>query len=518
MSRTENSIRNLRYGVLHQIVDTFLKFIMRSVMVYTLGNQIVGLNGLFTEVLAMLSLAELGVGSAITYSLYKPLAEKNTQKVASLMILFKRAYLLIGLSIFLIGMALLPFVHTLVTKTDFDLSYIRLVFFIFLLSTCASYLFSYKTSLLNADQKAYVTTRIYICIEAVSVSVKTVILLLTGNFVLFLILEIFTRLLINLFVSREASKLYPFLKEKATLPSKDERKEIFKNIRYLFIGKLSGNITNSTDNTLISVMDSTVTVGLYSNYAMVLNSGRTCINQMIKATSGSIGNLMATGDVKTCMYTLQKITFIMFLPASVATALIVSQLSPFVALWLGESRVLLFSVVVMLAINFLFSALKEPLWNFVSVAGVFQKDKNISIMGSVANLIISVIFGLRYGMFGIFLGTFFSMLIQYVFKTRLLFKAKFGLSTKQFHFKTLSYFLATTLSTVLSYFIPRSLGIQNPIVDFLVGCIFCVLITCCVNLLLFYKTREMQYVFELLKKTFQKVAKKLSGKRGKKHA
>ncbi|MDD2647228.1 MAG: lipopolysaccharide biosynthesis protein [Eubacteriales bacterium] len=508
MKRVDKSLKNLRYGVTYQAIDIVLKFAMRKAMVDMLGDALVGLNGLFTEVLAMLSLAELGVGSAITYSLYKPLSEGNKEKVASLMLLFKRAYQIIALSIFGIGLFLLPFIHLLVTKVDFDLGYIRLVYFLFLCSTASSYLFSYKSALLAADQSAYKSTRILIFADIATVAIKTAILLLWKNFLLFLAADIVSKLVTNLFISRAANRDYPHLKSDVPMPDKEERKVIFRNIKHLFIGRLSGKITNSTDNTLISVLDSTLSVGFYSNYSMIFSSAKSFLLQLTTAASGSIGNLMLEESPQYCYTVLRRMTMMMFIPGAVISSVFFCELSPFISVWLGAERVIGDAVVSVLVLNFLLYALREPLWQFMTVSGLFARDKNISIIGTVANLVVSVALGIPFGMLGIFIGTFVTLALQYVLKARLLLKVRLSVPLGGFYLFTLCLLAAAAACAFFCKWLCSLLPLTG-ILGVIVGCALTAAVTLGVIMAVFAKTDEMKYFRQTAAGAVKKIAGKL---------
>lgn len=503
MRRTEKSLRNLKYGLIYQLIDVLLKFALRTAMVYILGDAVVGLNGLFTEILTMLSLAEMGVGSAIIYSLYQPLSRNDTERLRRLMALFKRAYQIIALCVLLIGLCLTPFIHLLVRKVDFDLGYLRVVYLLYLVSTASSYLLSYKASLLTADQCAYKVTQVKIVMDIVSTVLKLGALLLFKNFLLFLALNVVFTLARNFFISRSADRQYPYLREKSELPEKQERREIFKNIRHLFIGKLSGTITNSTDNTLISVMDSTLSVGFYSNYAMIINNARTFMTQIVASAAGGIGNQM-TEDLPHCHQTLKRLTMCMAIVGSTVCACFYSQLSPLISLWLGRGRVLNDAVVLVLLLNLFLYALREPLWQFLTVSGQFKKDKNISIIGSVVNLILSVALGLPLGMLGIFIGTTATLVIQYVLKARLLLKEKLGRSFSGFMLYSGALLLGAALSAGLSKAACGLLPVGG-IAGIILGVALSALISLLTFSLLFFKTQEYRYCLRLAMRVVRKL-------------
>ena len=197
-TRTQNSIRNISYGFVITSINTVISFVIRTVLVKTLGVEILGLNGLFTEVIAMLSLFELGVGMAIIYSLYKPISENDYKRISQLMGLYRRAYSTIAIVTLFIGTCLTPVIHFFVTDVEYPLFYVRIVFFLFVLKTASSYLFSYKTTILNADQKQYVVSLISAIVKVIMMAVLVVELVLFRNYVVFCC---FLTLIISLFAS-----------------------------------------------------------------------------------------------------------------------------------------------------------------------------------------------------------------------------------------------------------------------------------------------------------------------------
>ena len=241
MMRVEKSLKNFLYGSISQAISSLLSFTVRYALVHTLGIEAVSLNGLFTEVLAMLSLAEMGVGTAIVYNLYVPLRENDEKKLAELMNLFKVAYRWIALAIFTIGILLLPYVHLFVSKMEIDLGYLRLIYFLFLVQTASSYLFSYKNALLNADQRVYIISRISIVVRIAFTIISIIFLIFTKNYLLYLLLQIAMTLSTNILISVRANRQYSFLKRRDHLPAK-ERKQVLSNIKYLFISVPSGMI------------------------------------------------------------------------------------------------------------------------------------------------------------------------------------------------------------------------------------------------------------------------------------
>lgn len=502
-SRSAKSAKNLMYGVAAQGVSVAFTFILRIVLVRKAGILSVSLNGLFTEVIAMLSLAELGVGSAIVYSLYKPLAERDEKKIAKLMNMYKTTYRNIALAIFGMGLCLLPFIQHIVTKVDVSDDYIRLVFFLFLIQTASSYLFSYKSSLLNADQNVYIVSGITTAVKIIGEIGNIILLFMFRNYISYLIVEILITVATNIIISVQVDKRYPFINSDAKLLNV-EKKMIFKDVKNIFIGSLSGKITNSTDNILISVLVGTYEVGIYTGYSTLASGLRKIIDQIDSATAGSIGNLVAEGDYKNCDYVLRKLTFINYFFGSLFACLLYCLSSTLVRIMYGteyayDTNTLLGNLVIFaFCVNFFLSVLKNPLWRFMQVSGLFSRDKNISIAGSVSNLLISIVFGIKFGTFGILLGTVATLVIQIVLKIHLLYRAKFGMSSVKFYLRYIVYGAVGLFGMLLSKFISAEVVTGNLYIDFVCKLGISAFVPLCINYILFCRTGEYAYMKSIL--------------------
>ena len=432
MDRTSKSIKNIVYAIIVQGVTTVTSFITRTALIKTLGIEAVSINGLFTEVIAMLSLAEMGVGTAIGYNLYKPLAENDREKIAQLMKLFKRAYQIIAAVTLVIGLAITPWIQNLVNDVEYSTAYIRVVYILFVVQTTATYLFAYKTTLLNVDQRKYIVSIITLTVKVIGMIVLVLILTMTHNYLLYLTANIFVNLSVNIIASYVVDKEYPFIKRGGTLPA-SERKQVFSNIKNLFIRTLSGRITNSTDNILISTLVGTLQVGVYSNYALFFNVVKQMGNQLVGGITGSLGNLMAIEEPEHCEKTLSRLTFIFFALASLASFGLYMCLPSIVEIWIGKEFLLdeISLMICCYVILLEFSA--KPLWEIMTVSGLFSKDKNISIAGSTVNLIVSIILGKALGLAGIFIGTICTYVIQIIMKSGLLYRDRLHLNVRPYY-------------------------------------------------------------------------------------
>ena len=289
-SRTSNSIKNIIFGFGNTMIMMILGFVNRSVFVHCLSMDYLGISGLFSDILSMLSLADLGFGTAMVYSMYKPLAEKDYDRLAGLIGIYKKIYRVIAIGITTIGLALIPFLGYII-KLDGNLPYIKVYYILYLMNTVASYLVVYKTSIVSADQKGYILTNYRSIFSIIQTICMTLFLYLTKNYMVYLCVQVFFTYATNFYASHVAKKMYPFIEKKVSLPF-SEAKDIFKNIKSVFIYKLSGILLNATDNTLISVLIGTAMVGYCSNYNMVATKITAVISTLFYSLTASLGNLV----------------------------------------------------------------------------------------------------------------------------------------------------------------------------------------------------------------------------------
>lgn len=513
-ARTENSIRNAMFGLVLQLVNSLINFGVRIIFVRVLGRDVNGLNSLFTEVIAIMALAEMGVGNSVVYNLYKPLADNDKQKLTELMTFFRKAYRLIAFFVFVIGMCIMPFLGYIVKGITINVSnvspmnYVRFIFFLFVFQSAVSYLFSYKAALLNADQKSYIVSLVTGIIKIVVAAGNVIGILLTKDYVTFMLIQIAGTIATNVIISLKADKRYPYLKNSAPLPP-DERKSVFSNIKNIFIGQVSGKITNSTDNILISMLVDTASCGVYANYAMIMNSVRNLFVGVSEGITGSIGNLMVTSDAENIHRVHKRMTFIYFVLGAVSAVGFFCAADPFVRLAFGKGYMLSWEVVLVCAFNFFFAIAKEPLWKLLITSGLFAKDRNISLLGSAINLVVSVAIGWPFGMFGIFLGTLITYIIQVILKIILLYRGRIHISEKKMLMYWLKMFIILCADLAAAKAICLLIGISNSVAAFFVNGIIAVVITLGSIVGIYCKTDEFDYFIMLIRRTIKNLLKKV---------
>lgn len=290
-SRTEYSILNITAGVGGYIINTILGFICRMVFVKCLAADYLGVNGLFTNILSMLSLAELGIGGAVVYALYKPLAEKNEKKIASLIKVYGEAYKVIGIVIGITGICLMPFLNIIITEQPNISESIYVLYLLNLFNTVITYFYSYRSSLLIAAQQNYIVVGINYIVTILQSLFQMLMLILTHNYMAYILIQTIGTIVYNVSVSYVAVKIFPCIVEKKIEPlPQNEKKALFKDIKDLSYYKISGLLVNSTDNILITFFQGLAVTGITSNYTLFINTINSLLGQIFNSLTASIRN------------------------------------------------------------------------------------------------------------------------------------------------------------------------------------------------------------------------------------
>lgn len=512
-SRTENSIRNVFVAISGQGIGIIVSFIARVVFVRLLGEDYLGVNSLFTNIVGLLALAELGVGTAINYSLYRPLAEKNIEKIKSLMYLYKKVYIIIGSIILILGLILTPFITYFMKASDTTvIPNIKLIFVLFVINSAISYLYSYKRALIISDQYRYIATIYRYVFYCALNLLQIIILLVTRNYVLFLLVMLLMTFLENYFVYKKADRMYPYLKEKHIKPlEENDINEIKKNTVALLFHKIGSSVVNSTDSILISKIIGIVTVGMYSNYLLITNALNIVIGQLFNALVASVGNMGVSEKNEKAEQILMSLFYINFIVASVISACILSSVNLLIKAWFGEPMVLSITILVVIVFNFYLYQIRRSVLTFRDAYGLYWYDRYKALVEAILNLSISIVLGMRFGLAGILLGTIVScMLTSLWIEPFVLYKYAFKKSPKEYYMKLFVYSIITFLDCLISYKIVDSLKFKG-FIGFIFGCILTCVITLIIDIGLFGKTREYGEVKRIVIKSYEILLKKFRG-------
>lgn len=512
MERTKKTFVNAIFGVADKLIATIVTFVSRTIFIYTLGAEYLGVSSLFTSILTMLSLAELGFATAITYNLYKPLAKGNVKKTAAYMNFFRKVYIIVGIVILIVGLMLMPFLKEIISDDVPNIKEsIYLIYFLYLLNTAISYFLVYKATLLEANQNKYIVSVSHAIVSVIKTIANSIALIITKNFILYLIIEIVCTVLYNLIISFVADKKYKeILGSKESKLNKREKKLIFNNVKAMFLYKFCAVILDGTDNIIISRYLGTVMVGIYSNYYTIINQVFAFILQIIQASTASIGNLAVEKGKEDQERVFKNIIFLSFIIYFICSALLFNCLNPFITLWLGESYLLETSVVVALVFNFYTTGMLSPVTAFRTANGLFMQGKYRPLIMAILNIIISIVLVKVMGLIGVFIGTIIARLVTQVwYDPYLIYKKAFGKSPKIYFKKYILYILVTIIGCVIIYEVNQLLNIKNLIIQLLFNVIFSIVVVTLMTIIIFRNTPEYIYVKDLAKKILNKLKSKI---------
>ena len=495
-SRTEYSAKNTYIGTASRIVAILMGFITRVVFTHMLSESYVGINGLFTDILNVLSLSELGVETAITYALYKPIAENNLEEQKSLMRMYRLYYRIIAVVIFIAGLTLIPFLHILI-KNKPDVEHLTLIYLLYLINTFFSYLLIYKKTLIDANQMFYIGMLYQTVFWVIQDILQIIILILTKNFILFLLVYILCTLAGNICISRKADKLYPFLKEKDVKPlEKLSKKQIFKNVRAMFLHKIGTVLVNNTDNLVLSSFVGIISVGCYSNYFLIIKSVGQIVGQMFQGIAASIGNLGATEDISRVRRIFETAVFLAIWLYGLSAIVLYELLNLFVEVSFGEKYLFSIEIVLILCINFFITGIKDAILVFRDALGLFWSDRFIPLLEAGLNLVVSLFLVRKLGTAGVFLGTFISTVSTSIWmEPYLLYKNYLKLPSGSFFLRCFIYIAATGGIWWLTDFLCRTVN-GNYIVLFIKRAIISLVIPNTIMCGLYFRTREFRFILE----------------------
>ena len=417
-SRIRKSARNMTSGIAYRILTVFTAFLVRTVFIRCLGNDYLGVNGLYGSILSMLSLAELGFGTAMVYSMYKPLADKDYPKLTQLMKLYRDVYRIIGAVVLILGLLLIPFLDILI-KNKPNVQGLTFYYCLFLFDSVLSYwFFAYRSAILQADQRGSVISNYSSIFNLIKSCLQIVVLLLFHNYTIYLLSQMFCTITQNIFIARRASKDYPIFKDTGDdqLPI-EEKSKIFSDVKALMLQKVSFKVLNTSDSLIISAFVGVNMVGLLSNYLLIEEAIKAFLSQVLTSITASMGNYFAKEKREDSYRLFCRLDFMNFWLYTFSSIALVSLLSPFVNLWLGESYLLEEIAVVALVLRFYVEGYMNMMSAFRTTLGLFTQGKYIPLAVAAINIVLSI--GLSYpiGIAGVLIATPLSRLLIHAWYT-----------------------------------------------------------------------------------------------------
>lgn len=509
-SRTKNTSRNIAAGLLNRFSTLLLSFINRTIIIYFLGIEFTGLNSVFTAILGVLSIAELGIDVAIIQTMYKPVAEGNKERICELLTLYKRCYTIVGAVIVGIGLALIPFLHLFINEDIPAATNLYVLYLLYLANSAISYfMFSYKRSLLLAHQRQDVSKLIHATTLTGKNIAQAVILLVFRNFYLYLVMEIVFTILNNLWIAKDTKKRYPEYQcirgKKIKMPE-----EIKKHLEGLMVGKICDRARNSFDSIILSAYLGLTVTAIYNNYYYVYSAIYGTLLVVCNAMAASIGNSIVTETKEKNFENLQKFSFfVAWLTGWIAICMLCLY-QPFMELWVGKDLMLPNLDMMLLCVYFYAINMNNIRNQYVSGAGIWWNLRVSNVFEAIGNISLNIILGKFFGITGIILATIITIVVfNFIWRTNVLFKTYFkGMSLKEFYKNHLFWVVCVAVAAVITYTICEWIP-GNALVKLLVNGCICVVIPNILLFLMFFKTKQFQNAKDFSKRLVRIFTKRI---------
>ncbi len=491
--RTKNATRNIAFGLIQRIYQLIVPFLMRTAMIYWLGVEYLGLDGLFTSILSVLNLAELGVGSAMVYSMYKPVADDDHTKLCALMKLYRLYYRIIGFVVLISGLVVAPFIPRLISEDLPKGINVYILYFINLFATVLSYwLFAYKNSVFHAYQRVDVVSKIAMLVNTVRYITQFLTLFILRDYYVYLIITLIGQVAINITTALVANRMYPNLNPSGNVSS-EEKSKINRSIRDLFTAKIGSVVVNSVDTLVISAFLGLEILAIYQNYYYIITALLSIVSIFIYSCTSSIGNSVIV-DTKDKVFTdFKTYTLLIAWISTFCTSCLICVFQPFMKLWVGENLMFNFWAVICFAIYYFIVQINTLFNNYKDAAGIWHEDRFRPLITAIVNLIMNLIMVHFCGIYGVILSTILSMLVVGIpwllynlFTT--IFEKK---HLRKYVFSLVLYFVCVFIVSALSYLIGNMLPFSGLIL-MLLRVIICGIVSLFVFVVIFNKRKEFK--------------------------
>ncbi len=492
IERQKNAIRGTVTGVLLQLVNILIPFIIRSIFIREIGIEYAGLDNLFKSILQVLNLTELGVGSALVFNMYKPISEGNDAKICALMKLYKTYYRVIGIVILIVGLAITPFLRNLIkgdVPSDLNLF---VLYYLNLGATVFSYwLFSYKNAILNAHQRVDVINLVSIAVNITKYALQIVSIFIFRNYYIYLIINLLFQLVLNIVTAIASNKLFPSYRPAGDI-DKEERQKINSMVRDLFTAKVGGVVLTSVDTIVISSFLGLRLLAVYNNYYYILTALFAFFMVFYNACRAGIANELIVENDEKKVKDFYRLTFIVFFLMNICVSSMLNLYQPFMKLWIGSDYLLGDSSILLLCVYFI--SFEIPVfWSvYKDAAGAWRQDRFRPLIGALVNLIVNVVLVKIIGINGVIISTIISEVfvcipwLLYTLKSSVL-PLKIGEVAK----KTALYLCCVAAAGAGSYYVCGMIRMQG-LGELVLKLLLSVIISAGAWCLLFYKTEEFR--------------------------
>lgn len=499
MGRSQKALKNVSTGLINKAAIMLLSFATKTIFIRLLGAEYNGVSSLYTNILSVLALAELGIGNVLMFYLYSALEKGDRDEVCALTQEFKKIYNIIIAGVSLVGIAIVPFLRLLV-KSELPHNELVIYYLLYLLNSVASYFVIYRTMVVRADQKEYLLNNCSTITTIVMYVLQLIYLYIRRDFFGYLIIQVLCTIGNNFVQNQIALKKYPYLKNKSSYNiGVVDKKGIFGNVKATFLFKVSDTILDQTDNIIISMMFGTIVVGYYANYYMVVAYLAQIASIIVSGLIASFGNLYATGEKERSYNMIKCIMFFFSVFGTYCVACYMSVIQNFIPIWVGTKYVMKFDLVIAVMVVFYLRMVTNTIWICRSTMGIFKEVQYINLIAAILNIVLSVVLGYVVGVAGVIVATAISRLLtSFWYEGKIVFN-KLEKSAKEYYLIQLrSALLAIVIvggSVGINKWVPVS-GIGGMLIKILV----CTIITMLVELIFNRKTLEFKMLAERILK------------------
>ena len=492
-NRTQKSVKNMTIGMLSQLFTLLLSFVSRTVFIKFLTAEYLGISGLFSNVLTVLSFAELGIGDAMTYAMYKPVKEDNRKLVNQLMVVYKKAYTGIAVVVGAIGLGLSFFLSFIIAEPPDIPESLQLIFWLYVVNNMASYILTYKKSILIAYQENYIVSEVQQIASLIQQIAQMIVLCFTKQYILYLIIQILCTILNNIIISVVVKKRYPWINEKdgEELPQ-EVSKEIFKNVKALSISKIAGVVSNGSDNIIISKFVGLSSVGVASNYTMIINSLNGILWNGLSSLTSSFGNFNVDSTIGQRRKLFNELFLCSYWLYGFMTIGIITLANSFVQLWVGSNYLVPQGVVLALVLITYISGVNFAVFTYQSTLGMFDKMKIPYVLFAVFNILLSILLGKNWGLFGVYIATSITRLCtSEVSSGYYVYRYGLKLSPLKYLKKYVIYFLILILNILVTNYAVSLVQIAG-IIGFSIKVVTCTVVCNAIYFVCFFRTTEFR--------------------------
>lgn len=510
LNRVENSTRNIFWGIINRIVGLVIPFFMRTLLIYIVGIKYLGLSTLFASILQVLSLAEMGFSTAIVYSLYKPISDRDTAKICALMNVYKRIYRIIGSFVLVIGVFFAPFIPKLIKGTWPQDVNIYILYFIYLTNTVLSYMMlAYKRVLFLVHQRNDIDDKITSIINISCYVLQAALLLMFKNYYLYVVITPIQTVITNIVTGYISTKKYPDYSPKGGLNQEDMH-EIYVKVKSLCLHKFGNTISNSFDSIIISAFLGLSLVAKYGNYNYIVSFVISFLTIVYGSFTAGLGNSIAIETTEKNYEIFNKLCFLNFWIRILGTTCLLCLYQPFMVLWVGAENALAFSSVIFFCLYFYVFTGRKIVLTFKDAAGMWEADKWKPIIGGLFNLVVNIILVKTIGINGVVVSTILShLLIEQPWETKVLFERYFKKDVGLYYTQWGKQFLLTCMICSITFFACNLIS-KTTIATFIVKVIICFTMPNIILIGLYRKDAKFSYMISIIKRTIISIGGPLS--------